>query len=53
MAVLGKGRGICDVGISSLSVEDEEERDADSSVGRFVRYQFTPAFLKLKTVGAT
>ncbi|XP_014214349.1 protein unc-119 homolog [Copidosoma floridanum] len=25
----------------------------DSNAGRFVRYQFTPQFLKLKTVGAT
>lgn len=35
--------------------EDEEEGsgDADVSVGRFVRYQFTPAFLRLRTVGAT
>ncbi|XP_076140972.1 protein unc-119 homolog B-like [Alosa pseudoharengus] len=35
------------------TVEDEENREADSSTGRFVRYQFTTAFLKLKTVGAT
>ena len=35
-------------------VEGEEEGiDADASAGRFVRYQFTPAFLKLCTVGAT
>ncbi|CAL8332913.1 unnamed protein product [Arctogadus glacialis] len=27
--------------------------DVDNSAGRFVRYQFTPAFLKLRTVGAT
>ncbi|XP_029366640.1 protein unc-119 homolog B isoform X2 [Echeneis naucrates] len=27
--------------------------DLDISAGRFVRYQFTPAFLKLRTVGAT
>uniref|UniRef100_A0A670JTN1 Unc-119 lipid binding chaperone B n=1 Tax=Podarcis muralis TaxID=64176 RepID=A0A670JTN1_PODMU len=25
----------------------------DTSAGRFVRYQFTPAFLRLRTVGAT
>ena len=25
----------------------------DPNVGRFVRYQFTPQFLKLRTVGAT
>lgn len=35
-------------------VESEEESgDVDTSAGRFVRYQFTPAFLKLRTVGAT
>ncbi|KAG7263206.1 hypothetical protein CRUP_031749, partial [Coryphaenoides rupestris] len=33
--------------------EDEEARDVDLSAGRFVRYQFTPAFLRLRTVGAT
>lgn len=27
--------------------------DADKNVGRFVRYQFTPEFLKLRNVGAT
>lgn len=35
-------------------VESEEDStDVDASAGRFVRYQFTPAFLKLCTVGAT
>ncbi|CAB1321817.1 unnamed protein product [Coregonus sp. 'balchen'] len=33
--------------------EDEENGDGDTSAGRFVRYQFTPAFLRLRTVGAT
>ncbi|KAH9492172.1 hypothetical protein Btru_026485 [Bulinus truncatus] len=37
--------------------EEEEENlpepDEDPNSGRFVRYQFTPQFLKLKTVGAT
>ena len=32
---------------------DEDSEDVDPNAGRFVRYQFTPAFLKLKTVGAT
>ncbi|XP_071778333.1 protein unc-119 homolog B isoform X1 [Centroberyx gerrardi] len=32
---------------------EEESGNADTSAGRFVRYQFTPAFLKLRTVGAT
>ncbi|RZF41221.1 hypothetical protein LSTR_LSTR011602 [Laodelphax striatellus] len=36
--------------------EGENEADSDDpdpNAGRFVRYQFTPQFLKLKTVGAT
>ncbi|XP_028822090.1 protein unc-119 homolog B-like isoform X1 [Denticeps clupeoides] len=33
--------------------EDDEGGEGDSSSGRFVRYQFTPAFLRLRTVGAT
>lgn len=34
--------------------EDEDESsELDTSAGRFVRYQFTPAFLRLRTVGAT
>ncbi|XP_045152646.1 protein unc-119 homolog B [Echinops telfairi] len=33
--------------------DDEEGGDVDISAGRFVRYQFTPAFLRLRTVGAT
>ncbi|XP_067911311.1 protein unc-119 homolog B [Heterodontus francisci] len=32
---------------------DDENGEMDSSSGRFVRYQFTPAFLRLRTVGAT
>ncbi|XP_061905689.1 protein unc-119 homolog B [Entelurus aequoreus] len=32
---------------------EEGSGDVDVSAGRFVRYQFTPAFLKLQTVGAT
>ncbi|KAL3272131.1 hypothetical protein HHI36_022616 [Cryptolaemus montrouzieri] len=31
----------------------ETEEPLDPNSGRFVRYQFTPQFLKLKTVGAT
>lgn len=38
---------------SDLDEEDEENGEVDTSAGRFVRYQFTPAFLKLRTVGAT
>ncbi|EFN85602.1 protein unc-119 homolog isoform X1 [Harpegnathos saltator] len=33
--------------------ECEELGSEDANTGRFVRYQFTPQFLKLKTVGAT
>lgn len=29
------------------------EESSDPNAGRYVRYQFTPAFLSLKTVGAT
>ena len=32
---------------------DDMNSDADGYDGRFVRYQFTPQFLKLSTVGAT
>ncbi|XP_033955394.1 protein unc-119 homolog A-like [Pseudochaenichthys georgianus] len=30
-----------------------DKRDMDPNAGRFVRYQFTPAFLRLRQVGAT
>ena len=33
--------------------EDIIDNDEDPNAGRFVRYKFTPEFLKLKTVGAT
>ncbi|PSN53647.1 Protein unc-119 B [Blattella germanica] len=33
--------------------EKPEQEELDPNAGRFVRYQFTPQFLKLKTVGAT
>lgn len=32
---------------------DGPQNDIDPNAGRYVRYQFTPQFLKLKTVGAT
>ncbi|XP_076453259.1 protein unc-119 homolog B-like [Babylonia areolata] len=32
---------------------DQDLEDLDPNAGRFVRYQFTPQFLRLKTVGAT
>lgn len=38
----------------SEEVEPEpEQEELDPNAGRFVRYQFTPQFLKLRTVGAT
>lgn len=44
-------------GNSVASVNDdhvnEEEEVLEPNAGRYVRYQFTPQFLKLKTVGAT
>ena len=33
--------------------KDGEELEMEADSGRFVRYQFTSQFLKLKTVGAT
>lgn len=41
------------VPVCCVSEDEEENREADATAGRFVRYQFTPAFLKLRTVGAT
>ena len=38
---------------SGPAESEEDGSDADASAGRFVRYQFTPAFLKLCTIGAT
>ncbi|XP_076255839.1 unc-119 lipid binding chaperone [Rhynchophorus ferrugineus] len=38
---------------ASAEVNSESEESIDPNSGRFVRYQFTPQFLKLKTVGAT
>lgn len=39
--------------LDSLELENNGDLENDSNAGRFVRYQFTPHFLKLKTVGAT
>jgi len=33
--------------------DENDGEEVDPNAGRFVRYQFTPQFLKLKTVGAT
>uniref|UniRef100_A0A663MJW0 Protein unc-119 homolog A n=1 Tax=Athene cunicularia TaxID=194338 RepID=A0A663MJW0_ATHCN len=33
--------------------EHNDRKDIDPNAGRFVRYQFTPAFLRLRQVGAT
>lgn len=53
--------GTCKDCCFSLSILEEseeadpepEQEELDPNAGRFVRYQFTPQFLKLKTVGAT
>lgn len=42
-----------DFGVDNEGAEDASEDALDPNAGRFVRYQFTPQFLKLKTVGAT
>lgn len=38
---------------NNLVTSHEDEEQLDPNAGRYVRYQFTPQFLKLKTVGAT
>lgn len=35
------------------SLPHDNDEDIDPNAGRFVRYQFTPQFLRLKIVGAT
>uniref|UniRef100_A0A3Q0SI87 GMP phosphodiesterase delta subunit domain-containing protein n=1 Tax=Amphilophus citrinellus TaxID=61819 RepID=A0A3Q0SI87_AMPCI len=42
-----------DTVLFEIAKPPHENREADPSTGRFVRYQFTPAFLGLRTVGAT
>ncbi|XP_027003970.1 protein unc-119 homolog A isoform X1 [Tachysurus fulvidraco] len=37
----------------ALESADDRRKDLDPNAGRFVRYQFTPAFLRLRQVGAT
>lgn len=44
---------VCVIFTSVASDKGGEKRDVDPSAGRFVRYQFTPAFLRLRQVGAT
>ncbi|XP_066144766.1 protein unc-119 homolog B isoform X2 [Euwallacea fornicatus] len=41
------------VGSDGSEITCEHNEHIDPNCGRFVRYQFTPQFLKLKTVGAT
>lgn len=36
-----------------ISCTSDDTNNIDSNAGRYVRYQFTPQFLKLKTIGAT
>lgn len=42
-----------DFGVDHENGDEAQEEPLDPNAGRFVRYQFTPQFLKLKTVGAT
>lgn len=37
----------------SVETPTDEEEPADPNAGRFIRYEFTPNFLKLKAVGST
>ncbi|XP_060800219.1 protein unc-119 homolog A isoform X1 [Neoarius graeffei] len=39
--------------ITKPPVLEDNRKDLDPNAGRFVRYQFTPAFLRLRQVGAT
>uniref|UniRef100_A0A8D0LAR2 Unc-119 lipid binding chaperone B n=1 Tax=Sphenodon punctatus TaxID=8508 RepID=A0A8D0LAR2_SPHPU len=53
---LETGTVLFEIAKPSTSEQDEDDDDCgevDTSAGRFVRYQFTPAFLRLRTVGAT
>lgn len=54
---LETGTVLFEIAKPSASEQDEDGEednvDPDISAGRFVRYQFTPAFLRLRTVGAT
>uniref|UniRef100_A0A8C8RH40 Unc-119 lipid binding chaperone B n=1 Tax=Pelusios castaneus TaxID=367368 RepID=A0A8C8RH40_9SAUR len=54
---LETGTVLFEIAKPSASEQDDDEEDdngdVDTSAGRFVRYQFTPAFLRLRTVGAT
>lgn len=44
----------CDENTNNDVITNSDEiNNIDSNAGRYVRYQFTPQFLKLKTVGAT
>lgn len=42
-----------DNGSEKEGADGQTQDNSDPNSGRFVRYQFTPQFLKLKTVGAT
>ncbi|KAJ7309924.1 hypothetical protein JRQ81_008034 [Phrynocephalus forsythii] len=53
---LETGTVLFEIAKPSALDQEEDENDAgevDAGAGRFVRYQFTPAFLRLRTVGAT
>lgn len=49
----GGGGTATDDGNGQVVNTDDPEEAIDPNAGRYVRYQFTPQFLKLKTVGAT
>ncbi|XP_003226058.1 protein unc-119 homolog B [Anolis carolinensis] len=53
---LETGTVLFEIAKPSSSEQEDDDNDPgviDTSAGRFVRYQFTPAFLRLRTVGAT
>ncbi|XP_053670131.1 protein unc-119 homolog [Anopheles nili] len=47
------GAGTSDDPAPAAPTTDDAEETFEPNAGRYVRYQFTPQFLKLKTVGAT
>ncbi|KAJ1531106.1 hypothetical protein ONE63_005931 [Megalurothrips usitatus] len=39
--------------LNNIEVPSDDEEPVDPNAGRFIRYEFTPNFLKLKAVGST
>ncbi|XP_058115788.1 protein unc-119 homolog [Anopheles ziemanni] len=52
-ASIGSENPTTAVATSSAPPTEDAEETFEPNAGRYVRYQFTPQFLKLKTVGAT